>query len=105
MARSIQSATPSIRYKIGPRGEQTVPAWTTAEAILMALRAGPMDSAQIEERFGFDTVGNTLTNLVRARYVGRTGTGAGTSVYRITDAGREVCPCRNPAAVAQREAA
>ncbi len=97
MARAIQSAAPSIRYNVGSRYQQTVPAWTPAELILMALRAGPMDSGQLDERFGLDAVASYLGNLVRARYISRTGAGAGTSVYRITEAGREVCPCRNPA--------
>ena len=105
MGRAIQGAAPSQAYRIGSRYEQTVPAWTPAERILLALRAGSMDSHQVEERWGFESVGNVLGHLIRARYVSRTGTGAGTSVYRITEAGRAVCPCRNPAAMAQREAA
>ncbi len=105
MARTIQGAMPSISYQIGSRYEQTVPAWTPAERILLALRAGPMDSHQFEARFGFDAIGTVLGHLVRARYVSRTGTGAGTSVYRITAAGRAVCPCRNAAASQQMEAA
>lgn len=98
MGRTIQSVAPSIRYHVNPCREQTVPHWTPAECILMALRAGPMDSTQIDERWGIETVGSALGNLVRARYISRTGAGAGTSVYRITAAGLAVCPCRNPAA-------
>ena len=105
MARAIQGAAPSQTYRIGSRYEQTVPAWTPAERILLALRAGAMDSHQVEERWGYETVGGVLGHLIRARYVSRTGTGAGTSVYRITDAGRAVCPCRNPAAAMRQEAA
>jgi hypothetical protein len=105
MARAIQGSAPSQTYRIGSRYEQTVPAWTPAERILLALRAGAMDSAQFEARFGFEAIGSILGHLVRARYVSRTGTGAGTSVYRLTEAGRAVCPCRNPAAAMRREAA
>jgi hypothetical protein len=93
-----------MSYKLGSRYEQTVPHWTPAECILMALRAGPMDSNQIDERWGIVTVGDVLGRLVRARYISRTGAGAGTSVYRITDSGRAVCPCRNPASMAHSEA-
>ena len=98
MGKSIQGAAPTQRLNIGARYEQTVPAWTPAERILLALRAGALDSTQFEQRFGFDGYGSTLGRLVGARYVSRTGTGAGTSVYRITDAGRAACPCRNQAA-------
>lgn len=105
MARAAQGASPTRAMCIGPRYEQMVPSWTPAERILLALRAGPMDSHQVESRWGFETVGAALGHLVRARYVSRTGTGAGTSVYRITEAWLAVCPCRNPAAVVHREAA
>ncbi len=105
MGRTVQGDAPTTTLRIGSRYDQTVPAWTLTERILLALRAGPMDSAQIEARWGFENVGTILGKLVCARYVSRTGTGAGTSVYRLTAAGRAVCPCRNPAAGPQKEAA
>lgn len=105
MPRAVHGDKPTRAMCIGSRYEQMVPAWTPAERILLALRAGPMDSHQVESRWGLETVGAALGNLVRARYVSRSSAGAGTSVYRITAAGRAVCPCRNAQAHQQREAA
>lgn len=61
--------------------------------ILQALRAGPLDWGQVEERF--PGVGGELTRLVRAGYIERVGDGR--SGYRITEAGRAVCPNRRDA--------
>jgi len=93
------------RNPIGPRGEQTVPAWTPAELILLALRAGPMDSTQMNLRWCMEDIRQALSKLVSLRYVSCTRVGRDGAVYRITDAGLAACPHRNASAGLQREAA
>jgi phage host-nuclease inhibitor protein Gam len=62
---------------------------STRGQILMALRAGPMDSEQARLRWG-NYSGNDFTALVAEGFVRRTPGGS----YLITDEGLKVCPNR-----------
>ena len=55
---------------------------------LLALRAGPMSSRELEERL---EGGIQITELVRKGYVMRSS-----ESWALTDAGRAACPLRNP---------
>lgn len=55
---------------------------------LLALRAGPMDYMQIEERFGSTRPG--ITGMMKMGYVERFQD----ACYRITELGLSVCPSR-----------
>lgn len=57
--------------------------------MLLALRAAPMYSGQIAERFGHGASG-TLASLVREGYVAQRGDAA----YTLTESGRDHCPTR-----------
>jgi hypothetical protein len=57
--------------------------------MLLALRAGAMETLEINERFS--TQKHVLVDLERQRLVTKTADG-----YRITSAGRAACPFRNP---------
>lgn len=61
--------------------------------ILLALRAGEMDSSSCQERF--KCFSQAAVDLVRAGLIER-----GDESYRITEAGRAACPFRNPLAAA-----
>ncbi len=58
---------------------------------LQALRAGPMTSTEMEERWSFGS--NYAQELLRAGLVELVKEG-----YSLTDAGRSACPFRNPLA-------
>lgn len=64
-----------------------------AVTVLQALRAGPIETAEANERWA-GAFGYAATQLTRLGYAVQDGDGA----YRITDAGRAACPFRNPLA-------
>lgn len=64
-----------------------------AVTVLQALRAGPIETDEANERWA-GAFGYAATQLTRLGYAVQDGDGA----YRITDAGRAACPFRNPLA-------
>lgn len=71
-----------------PRDLSKIKAWSTDGMFLLALRAGDLDYAQIEERFG--ATRPQIKQLMDAGFVERYQD----SVYRITELGRKNCPTR-----------
>lgn len=67
-----------------------------ANRLLLALRAGPMASDELIERFWFSPSTHLLP-LVRAGLVQRVGL-----TYHITEAGRSALRPRNPASIRPR---
>ncbi len=70
--------------------------------VLLALRAGRMTSSEIRERF--PTGNPDLTGLARRGLVRVVSDAEKGSVYELTDAGRDVCPRRNPDSATQHGA-
>jgi len=64
-----------------------------AVTVLQALRAGPIEAAEANERWG-GAFGYAATQLMRLGYAVNDGAAA----YHITEAGRVACPFRNPKA-------
>ena len=65
---------------------------TTHGRVLIALRAGHMDSSQIRERVGTNYY--TLSSLIQDGLIKFNN-----DVYQLTDTGREACPNRRDAAM------
>lgn len=60
--------------------------------VLLALRAGPTESAQLDERYG-GTWYPAMVALLRQKLATATKNGSG-RVFRLTQAGRAACPAR-----------
>lgn len=79
-----------------PRPPTAFTADSDAGRILLALRAGPLTATELGDRFGrFTHMGKLVSRGLVAAEAGS---------YRLTPAGRDLCPFRNPLAAAHRAA-
>lgn len=70
--------------------DNEITANSTVGRVLVALRAGPMSSGELMERFG------SLPSMTGLRHKGLVA--EDDNGWRLTDAGRAACPLRNPLA-------
>jgi hypothetical protein len=82
---SVSSAKGQVPLSFNP---QIAP----RDRVLLALRAGPLDSGQLEERIGYAYY-PAVKGLLRDGLATYVNVGAG-SVYRLTRAGVAACPRR-----------
>lgn len=69
--------------------------------VLLALRAGATDASELAERWPISrsTVSNSISRLIARGLVDEIGDRQ-SKTYRLTPAGRDACPLRNPLAAA-----
>lgn len=75
-----------------PRKVDPVPVFSTLDLTYLALRAGPVDTMQLNERIGTCTAAHKLVRMGHA-VAASAGKGGG-AVFRLTPAGRAACPSR-----------